>query len=376
MLGCKAMADSTTPRPAEVQRPLALDPIPKRSQRRPQPLTNAADAAFLVWARAHLGTAQAGQHSHPAADHAAALPVPAPTLAVAYSGGADSTALLLAAHHHWPGPLVALHVHHGLQSAADHFEQHCIAQCERLQRPLRIAHVDARHAAGESPEERARQHRYRALADLAREAGAAIVVLAQHADDQVETLMLALSRGAGMAGLAAMPAHFERHHMRFARPLLGVRSTQIRQDLQAADVAYVEDPSNRDPALTRNRIRQRLLPALAQTFTSFHETFARTARHAAQAQLLLDQLAEEDLQQLGQPPLIAQLRRLSRPRQANVLRHWLKTRSGSPGSTAQLEALLDQIAACTTRGHRIELKIAHGHVRREGSHLTYHEGLL
>jgi tRNA(Ile)-lysidine synthase len=321
--------------------------------------SNAAAAAFLIWLQ---------QPSRP--------PLANTPLAVAYSGGADSTALLHAARQHWPGPVTALHVHHGLQSAADGFEQHCRSHCAELGIPLRVAHVDARHKPGESPEERARHHRYHALAELARQAGAHTVALGQHADDQVETLLLALGRGAGLAGLAGMPASFTRHGMHFARPLLTVRAACIRLELQRAGIGYVQDPSNDDPTLTRNRIRQQLLPALAQTFASFHTTFARSAQHAAQAQLLLDQLAQDDAQQVGQPPQIAALRQLSRPRQANLLRHWLKTEAGSSGSSAQLEALLDQIAACATRGHRIELKIAGGQVRRNGSLLSYHGSLL
>ena len=134
-------------------------------------------------------------------------------LAVAFSGGADSTALLLACAERWPGQVHAFHVHHGLQVAADDFERHCIALCMRLGLPLSVQRVDARHAPGQSPEDAARQARYKAFEALAhdRQAQSAIqtIALAQHADDQVETLLLALSRGAGVAGLAAMPAHWQ-----------------------------------------------------------------------------------------------------------------------------------------------------------------------
>ena len=147
-------------------------------------------------------------------------------LAVAFSGGADSTALLLACAERWPGQVHAFHVHHGLQVAADDFERHCIALCMRLGLPLSVQRVDARHAPGQSPEDAARQARYKAFEALAhdRQAQSAIqtIALAQHADDQVETLLLALSRGAGVAGLAAMPAHWQRGGLHWQRPLLGV----------------------------------------------------------------------------------------------------------------------------------------------------------
>jgi tRNA(Ile)-lysidine synthase len=197
------------------------------------------------------------------------------------------------------------------------------------------------------------------------------VLLGQHADDQVETLVLALSRGAGLPGLAAMPERFERHGMLFVRPLLGVSARSIRAWLAEAGQAFVEDPTNADTAFTRNRIRHELLPALEKTFPQFRETFARSARHAAQAQALLTALAEEDLKNVGSPPSIAALQGLPRARQANLLRHWLRVAHGVGPSAAQLEELLGQVAACTTRGHGIRIKAATGFVERSGDRLTY-----
>ncbi|MES2937879.1 MAG: tRNA lysidine(34) synthetase TilS [Pseudomonadota bacterium] len=299
-----------------------------------------------------------------------ALSLPLP-LAVAYSGGADSTVLLHAAAARWPGQVHAIHVHHGLQAAADDFERHCAATCEALGVPLHVLRVDARHAPGDSPEDSARRARYGALAQAAQAHGLHAVLLAQHADDQVETLLLALSRGAGLPGLAAMPRRFERHGMRFERPLLDIPGATLREWLRDASVPFVEDPSNADTAFTRNRIRRQLLPALEQAFPQFRETFARSARHAAQAQELLADLAAQDLAQMGDAPAIAPLRTLPRTRQANLLRHWLRTAHGAAASTAQLEELLDQLAACATRGHGIRIKVADGTVERIGDKLAY-----
>jgi tRNA(Ile)-lysidine synthase len=292
-------------------------------------------------------------------------------LAVAYSGGADSTALLHAARARWGNQVHAIHVHHGLQAAADDFERHCAAACADLEVPLHAVHVDARHASGESPEDAARQARYRALAAAAQAHGLRCVLLAQHADDQVETMLLALSRGAGLPGLAAMPAAFERHGMRFERPLLEVSAHAIRSWLADAGIPYLDDPSNADTAFTRNRIRHELLPALEQAFPQFRETFARSARHAAQAQSLLVGLAGDDLAAMGGEPSIAALQQLSRERQANLLRHWLRQAHGQAPSAAQLAELLDQVAACTTRGHGLRLKVGLGHVRRDGARLQF-----
>ena len=307
---------------------------------------------------------------NPCADGLTGLEIPLP-LGVAYSGGADSTALLLAASARWPGSVHALHVHHGIQSAADGFVEHCRSFCESLGVALRVIHVDGRHKGGESPEDAARRARYQALAAAATELGLRSVLLAQHADDQAETLLLALSRGAGLPGLAAMPARFERHGVRFERPCLSVRSSDIRNWLLRQKVSWIEDPSNAETALTRNRIRHDVLPALERAFPSFRSTLARSARHAAQAQGLLDELAVQDLQSLADPPAIAPLRRLSSARQGNALRHWLKTRYGVAASSAQLSELLTQVQACSTRGHAIDIKVASGHIHRRGDVLVY-----
>lgn len=293
------------------------------------------------------------------------------TWAVAYSGGADSTALLLAAQALWSGQVRAIHVHHGLQAAGDDFEHHARVACDSLGVALQVIRVDARHAPGQSPEDAARQARYQALAAAAQEADTACVLLGQHAQDQAETLLLALSRGAGLSGLAGMAESFERHGMRFGRPMLGVDGQALRDWLDAQGIAYVVDPTNADERYTRNRIRARLLPAFATSFPAYARTLARSARHAAQAQSLLDEVAAQDLEIVGDPPVIKSLQRLSRARQANVLRHWLRLHWQAGPSEAQLEQALDQIAACTTRGHRIRLKLASGYLLREGAGLCY-----
>lgn len=309
-------------------------------------------------------------------DAAIAAFSPALPLAVGLSGGADSTALLLACAQKWPGQVQAIHVHHGLQAAADDFEHHCRALCERLQVPLTVLRVDAHHAPGESPEDAARQARYKAFEAVAQasrvQQAIVSIALAQHADDQVETLLLALSRGAGVAGLAAMPAHWERGGIGWHRPLLRVAGGQVRDWLRAQGHSWVEYPTNTDERFTRNRIRAQLLPALEAAFPSFRDTFARSSGHAAQANALLLELAQQDLLQVGSPPQLAPLRAMSRARQANVLRHWLRVVHATTPTTAQLEELLDQLAACSTRGHRIHIKVGRGFVVRSGLQLDWY----
>lgn len=297
-------------------------------------------------------------------------------LAVGFSGGADSTALLAACATRRPGEVVAFHVHHGLQAAADDFERHCRNVCERLAVPLRVHRVDARHARGDSPEDAARRARYSAFAEMARMDGSApaiqSIALGHHADDQIETLLLALSRGAGLPGLAAMPARAQRGGLEIHRPLLAVAGADIREWLAGRGLPWIEDPTNGDARYTRNRIRAVVLPALAQAFPQFRATFARSIGHAAQAQELLDELAAQDMETVGNPPRIATLQTLSRARQANVLRHWLMQAHGSAPSAAQLDQLLSQVRACTTRGHRIHLKVAAGFIERKGDFLHWY----
>jgi tRNA(Ile)-lysidine synthase len=341
------------------------------------------------------------------------------SLVVAYSGGADSTALLMMAAQQCPGQVAAVHVHHGLQAAADDFAAHCEAFCAALNVPLQVLRVNAKAAAGQSPEDAARLARYTAISEAVlkqylpseavleekasvpgtkssvlaiknianEDARHPVLLLAQHADDQVETLLLALSRGAGVDGLAGMAPRFERYGLQWARPFLldemRMGAQQIRQWLAAQGLrerqpgqgtlgqGWVEDPTNAQQVFTRNRIRAQLLPALREAFPQYQQTFARSARNLADASAALQLSAQLLEERIGLPPRIADLQQLARPLQANYLRYWLKSQHGVTGSQAQLSELLDQVAACTTRGHRIELRFAAGRVRRKEAHLSY-----
>ena len=318
-------------------------------------------------------------------DQAIAAFEPNLPLAVGYSGGADSTALLLACAKKWPDQVSAIHVHHGLQAAADDFAAHCEAFCKRINVPLTVKKVDAKHELGESPEAAARNARYSAFSSINMPVASVFIAytatknianivniaLAQHADDQVETLLLTLSRGAGLPGLAAMPAAWQRDGIQYYRPLLQVSAVEIRRWLAAqtqlgeGGATFVEDPTNTDESFTRNRIRAKLLPALDTAFPQFRDTFARSSSHAAQAQLLLNEVAVDDLLKTGNPPNIQQLQQLSDARIGNALRFWLKTTHQTTPSTAQLNQLVDQIKVCTTRGHHIHIKVGRGFIERK-----------
>lgn len=324
---------------------------------------------------------QAGERSPPgdaaAVDRAIAGFAPELPIAVAYSGGADSTALLLACAARWPNDVLAVHVNHNLQPAAVDFEAHCRRVCASIGLPLHVETVDARPLPGESREAAARNARY-ACFDALAQRGKALpaiksVVFGHHADDQVETVLLALSRGAGLPGIAAMPGSWQRGSLVFHRPFLGVARSDLRAWLALQPGAcWIEDPSNKDEHFTRNRIRARLLPELEEAFPAFRETFARSARHAAEAQVVLEEISAGDLAVVGLPPVIARLQALSPGRQALVLRRWLRTIYRTTPESRQLAELQSQIMRCTTRGHRILIRVGAGFVQREGDVIDWY----
>jgi tRNA(Ile)-lysidine synthase len=163
-----------------------------------------------------------------------------------------------------------------------------------------------------------------------------------------------------------MPAVVTRNGVTYHRPWLDVAGAALKQALKDMGQPWVEDPTNLDTRYTRNKIRADILPALEKAFPAFRQTFARSAAHAAQAQCLLRELAEQDLLQVGNPPVIEALQKISTARQANVLRHWLVLEN-MQASAAQMEALLVQVKSCTTRGHDIHIKVGRGFVKREGT---------
>ncbi len=252
-----------------------------------------------------------------------------PTVAVAFSGGADSTALLIATARQ-AVPLgvrvVALHVHHGLMAEADAWAQQAEAVCARLGVPLRVQRLSGRPARGDSVEAWARRGRYPALAAMAEAEGASLVLLAQHADDQAETVLIQALRGAGPAGLAAMPMQWQEHGLSWARPWLQRRRAELVALVEAAGLPVVQDPSNHDPRFARGRLRSQVLPLLEPAFPQAVVVLGEVARHAAQARQLADEAAALDLPGCSD----AQGRLLHKPwaalppaRRRNALQAWL-----------------------------------------------------
>jgi tRNA(Ile)-lysidine synthase len=254
----------------------------------------------------------------------------APAWYVAFSGGLDSTVLLhlLASVPNRPA-LTAIHIHHGLQSVADTWPAHCQSLCDQLGVPLRIIRV--RVAGGASLEQAARQARYRAFDALL---GAADVLFAaQHQDDQAETVLFRLLRGAGVRGLAAMPRQRAQGQGILVRPLLDEPRAELLGYARGHELQWIEDPSNADTRFSRNYLRGEVLPIITARWPQAASSIVRAAAHLSEAAQLLDELAAADLAPahtavelswLALPSLaLAPLRTLSESRQRNALQHWL-----------------------------------------------------
>ncbi|MEQ5838809.1 tRNA lysidine(34) synthetase TilS [Paraburkholderia acidicola] len=279
----------------------------------------------------------------------AALPDDA-RIAVAFSGGLDSTVLLDATVHvAGAARCVALHVHHGLSAHADAWLARCAAFAAA--RGVEFAHrrVEVARDAGTGIEAAARDARYRALDALCTTHGARVLWLAQHADDQAETVLLQLLRGAGLAGLAAMaperlPAGAAAPRV---RPLLHLLRAQLEQYARAHTLHWIDDESNADTRYARNALRHDVLPTLAVHFPGFRDALSRTAAHAASAQRLLDELARLDLREVAQDDRRALSRAallaLDDERALNLLRYWMRTQGLPAASTARLADALRQL---------------------------------
>ncbi len=329
--------------------------------------------------------APAGCHSHvlsPALAEAlrqalAGLPARPPRMAVAVSGGADSAMLALhaAAIAREQGiDLLLFHVHHGLQDAADAWSEQTRALARLLGLPAHEARVTVAEGAGKGIEAAARDARYRALAGLAREHGAPLVLLAHHRGDQAETVLLRLLRGTGLAGMAAMAPLSRRDEVDYLRPWLD----QDRDDILRACAAFeaatgwraVQDPTNSDPHYTRAALRELLAPALDARWPGWRGIVARHARHMAEAASILDEVAREDFAALEPGPDGASFslrawRDLSPARQAQVLRWWLDANGARMPSEARMRDLLRQLRGLHSLGHDRQLRVEQaGHAIR------------
>jgi len=248
---------------------------------------------------------------------------------IALSGGLDSNALLaaMASLRVRAGfALRALHVDHGLHAASAQWASAACAQARRLRVPCEILRLRLRVGRGESLEARAREARYGALAGRLR--AQERLLTAHHQDDQLETMLLALLRGSGVRGLAAMQASSLLGEHRLLRPLLPVSRAQLERYARRQALSWSEDPSNADPRFDRNYLRLQVLPRLKARWPAAAVTASRSAAHLAEARGLLDEAAQRDAARAadGAALRISTLRGFSPAQRSAVLRHWIAMR--------------------------------------------------
>ncbi|MHC8368306.1 tRNA lysidine(34) synthetase TilS [Pseudomonas sp. ZT5P21] len=305
----------------------------------------------------------------------------ATTWRIAFSGGLDSTVLLhllahLAKTEHLP-ELKAIHVHHGLQAAADAWPEHCQSVCDVLGVPLQIVHVQVQ--PGASPERAARDARYGAFisATHANE----LLLTAQHRDDQAETLLFRLLRGAGARGLSGMPRQRVLGRGHLFRPLLDVTRAELEAYAKEHQLSWIEDPSNQDRQFSRNYLRHQVFPIMTERWPQAVANMARSAAHLSEARELLDELAQIDLAHastvsefdwLGVPSLeLLPIANLSAARQRNAVSHWLAAMTRLPDSDhwSGWEDLRD-----ATADARPIWRLADGELHRAGGRIWWLSG--
>jgi len=276
---------------------------------------------------------------------------PAAHMKVAYSGGLDSHVLLhalcsLRTGHHFS--LSAIYIDHDLQPASTDWGRHCALICTALDVPFAVERIRVKGIAQEGLEAAARRARYVALATALGPAD--VLLTAHHGDDQAETVLLQLLRGTGVAGLAAMSTQAAFGPGQIVRPLLAFSRAALHVYAQEHRLAWIEDPSNRESHLRRSFLRMEILPRLARHWPANASLLVRTARHAAEALELLDEVAEADLAACRhaethspQALSVKLLLGLSAPHQRNLLRYWLRKQGFQSPAASQLEEVLARI---------------------------------
>ncbi|WP_130834088.1 tRNA lysidine(34) synthetase TilS [[Erwinia] mediterraneensis] len=279
--------------------------------------------------------------------HLESLLAPDASLVVAFSGGLDSTVLLhqltIWQQQHPAASVRALHVHHGLSPHADVWARHCKTICQQWHIPCKVLHVqvDGREKGIEAA---ARQARYQALSAQLRPGDT--LLTAQHLDDQCETLLLALKRGSGPAGLAAMPQQMMLDNHPLLRPLLGCSRQQLEAWAATYQLRWVDDESNQDTRYDRNFLRQTLLPPLLARWPHFASAAARSAALCGEQEQLLDELLAEQLASLMQPDgslAITSLLSMSEARRNALIRRWIAQQGGNMPSRATLSRLWQEV---------------------------------
>lgn len=266
---------------------------------------------------------------------------------LALSGGLDSSVLLhllAAAKQTIPFQLHAMHVHHGLSSNADAWADFCMQQCQLLNVPLEVVRVQLDLNSKQGIEAAARQLRYEALFDFkVNGITPDFVVTAHHQDDQAETLLLQLFRGAGVKGLASMATIDESR--RLMRPLLDMSRQTLQEYAEQHNIPWCNDESNDNTQYERNFVRHDVMPVLATRYQSVKSVLARTASHLAEANDLLDTLAKIDADKLLQNNSLClqALTALDLARAKNLLRWWFSQNQLAMPTSEHLTEIIQQL---------------------------------
>ena len=274
--------------------------------------------------------------------------MPQPRVAVAVSGGRDSTALLhctLRQARELGVEVWALHVHHGLMPQADAWLKQVQQQSQRWGARFDSRRLAGKPARGESTEAWARAGRYQALTAMAQAHGCLVVLLAHHRRDQAETWLLQALRGAGAAGLAAMPQTALRAGLHWVRPWLNMDGQRIEAYVQRHRLKHIEDPSNADVRFARNRLRHAVWPALLTGFKDAETNLAAAAKRAQEALALAQEAADADLSVLVENGQLQCERwgQLPPARRRNALRAWLAQQCGVPPPQTLLDRVIREL---------------------------------
>jgi tRNA(Ile)-lysidine synthase len=303
---------------------------------------------------------------HLTADESSLASSPVSKLLLALSGGLDSSVLLHLLVSLKPilrFELHALHVHHGLSPNADTWAALCIEQCQSLNVPIKVAHVNVDQSSKLGIEAAARQLRYQVLFEERLSLQADFIVTAHHQDDQAETLMLQLLRGAGVKGLSSMAEVDQARSL--IRPLLGVSRLSLYDYAMQAGIQWCDDESNDNTQYERNFVRHDVMPILQARYPSVKSVMARTASHLAEANALLDTLAEIDAQNLlmNNSVCLLGLSQLSTSRAKNLLRWWFAQNKLSMPNSDHLAEMLQQLLNAKPDAE-LSIKIQHYTLRR------------
>jgi tRNA(Ile)-lysidine synthase len=299
--------------------------------------------------------------------------LPSGPIAVACSGGPDSAALAVAMAFlckAWHRPLFLFHVHHGMQNQADQWSLDVEQLGEILSATVQIAHVHVDLTSGQGPEGSARAARQQALQGLAQLHGVGGIVLAHHAQDQAETVLLRLLRGSGVAGLAGMQTatKYGQQAVLWLRPWLDVAKPDVHALVQIFTQATgwqpVLDPSNVDTRLGRGALRRHIIPALDARWPAWVSNVSRHAQQAAQASVLLDEYADMLLKQVGFDQVghsfdLKIWRELSSSQHVLVFRRWLHLAGASMPTTARLDEIIKQLKGLHALGQDRDLRWEH-----------------